>query len=209
MSEADRYEAERAEAERARQEAEVLREEHEIRRRIGEGGPDQHVPGNVMPGRVEAEAERAAAEARRRSMRRFYLKIATAVALPLAFVALIPALIGIYLVDKEAEERTAENRTLIARLEKAEREQAEAADARRADFTRADVLVCRAVEKLKAGERARAQESYRRLDETLALLGIRRTPAIEERALQDLDRSLRRYRSTNCGELPSVNPDGG
>jgi len=100
-------------AEQKRQDAELLREEHEVRRRIGEGGPDQHVEGNLAQGRVEAEAARVVAEEHRRDLRKFYLKMATAIALPLAFIALIPAMVGLYLVQKEADQRVTENRKAL------------------------------------------------------------------------------------------------
>lgn len=100
------------EAERQRAEAEEERNRREELRRIGEGGPEQHIPGNVLPGRVEAEEERVANEARRADLRRFYAKMATTVAFPLAFIALIPALVGLYLLDQEVDRRTTANRAL-------------------------------------------------------------------------------------------------
>jgi hypothetical protein len=63
--------------------------------------------------RVTAEDSRVSAETKRADTRSFYLKTATAIALPLAFIALIPSLIGIYLVQKEADHRTTENRKAI------------------------------------------------------------------------------------------------
>ena len=91
-------------AELARQDAEAERNRREELRRIGEGGPEQHIPGNVLPGRVEAEAERVAAEERRSSVRRFYLKLAATLALPLAFIALVPAIVGLVYVGSVAKE---------------------------------------------------------------------------------------------------------
>jgi len=88
------------EAERAREEAEAAREAREDRRRIAEGGPDQHVPGNVaLYGRVEAEADR------QRSARVMYQRVAVLIALPLALVALIPSVVGLVLLGREIEHR--------------------------------------------------------------------------------------------------------
>lgn len=102
----------RQEAEALREAAELERERREELRRIGEGGPEQHVPGSVQTGRVEAEE-------RRTSVRGFYLRLATSVALPLAFLALLPSLVGIYLLNDQAAEnraRIAENRAALAYL---------------------------------------------------------------------------------------------
>jgi len=64
-------------------------------------------------GRVHAEEERELAEKNRTDVRGFYLKTAAIIAMPLAFVALIPSLIGIYLVQRETDKRTSENRAAI------------------------------------------------------------------------------------------------
>lgn len=87
-------------AERSREEAEAAREEREDRRRIAEGGPDQHVAGNVqMYGRVEAEEER------KRNARVVYQRVSLLIALPLALVALVPSLLGLYLLHREVNHR--------------------------------------------------------------------------------------------------------
>jgi hypothetical protein len=100
----------REDAERGRVSAETERERREALRRIGEGGPEQHVPGHAFSeeGRVEAEAGRVAAEERRSDLRHFYARIAASIALPLAFIALLPALVGIWMVDNEGERLDAE-----------------------------------------------------------------------------------------------------
>lgn len=94
MSEIDRQEAER-------QEAETEREQHELRRRIAEGGPDNHVPGQSsdVSGRQEAEL------VREERLRKIYPRIAVLVALPIALISLIPSMVGIYLVDRETDAR--------------------------------------------------------------------------------------------------------
>lgn len=100
----------RVQAEEARVEAEVEREQHEVRRRIAEGGPDQHVPGNVETGRVEAE------EKRQQNARKLYGRVAALIALPLAFVSLIPSVVGLVLLKREVDNRcrdSAVNRTAI------------------------------------------------------------------------------------------------
>jgi hypothetical protein len=111
-------ERERVEAELGRASAETERERREDLRRIGEGGPEQHVPGHVTneQGRVEAEEGRVAAEEKRADVRHFYTKLAASIALPLAFIALIPALVGIWMVDNETDERIAANRQHIQEL---------------------------------------------------------------------------------------------
>ncbi len=119
-------EAARQKAEEGRVEAEVERVEHEVERRVAEGG-EQAV---VEQGRIEAEIEREStsatrvaaergrveaegrrevsesdrvlAEEKRGSLRAFYAKLGTFVALPIAFIALLPALVGIYLVNNQA-----------------------------------------------------------------------------------------------------------
>jgi hypothetical protein len=104
----------------ARKAAEREREAHEISRRIAEGGPDQHVPGNVEEGRVEAEAGRvkaeearvvaatAAAVAVRRDRGVFLKRWGILVALAIAFVSLIPSLVGLFLIDREIQHRCSE-----------------------------------------------------------------------------------------------------
>lgn len=67
--------------------------------------------------RVEAEDERVEAEVKRASVRLFYVKLAGVVALPMAFIALLPALVGIYLVRSESQARSTENRALIEKIE--------------------------------------------------------------------------------------------
>jgi hypothetical protein len=108
-------EREREEAELGRASAETERERREDLRRIGEGGPEQHVPGHVTneQGRVEAEEGRVAAEEKRADVRHFYTKLAASIALPLAFIALIPALVGIWMLDNETDERISQNSMLV------------------------------------------------------------------------------------------------
>ncbi len=115
-------ERERQDAEGLRVVAEIERERREELRRISEGGPEQHVPGNVQTGRVEAEAQRVVSEQGRIGVRGFYLRLAGLVALPLAFVALLPAIVGLILLNNQAEQtRTIarENRRTIEQQERA------------------------------------------------------------------------------------------
>lgn len=103
----------RVQAEEARVAAELEREERENRRRIAEGGPDQHVEGNEMLfGRVEAEEKREA------NLRKWLGRYATLIALAVAFIALIPSLVGgIFLyhtvqkLDREIEVRCGDGET--------------------------------------------------------------------------------------------------
>lgn len=62
---------------------------------------------------------------------------------------------------------------------------------------------CQEIEALKKSNRDRALEAYRNLDQTLELLNLERTPAIEERAKQDRDTALRRFAAKPC---PRPNP---
>ena len=95
----------RVQAEEARVEAERLREERENRRRIAEGGPDQHVPGNTMlHGRVEAEKEREA------TLRQWMIKYAMVIAMVVALVSLIPSLFGITLLYREIDQRCVDSK---------------------------------------------------------------------------------------------------
>lgn len=101
----------RVQAEEGRVEAEAEREEQENRRRIAEGGPDQHVPGNTMlHGRVEAEAVREA------NLRKWLKRYATIIALTVALIALIPSAVGLVLLKREVNHRCTDaalNRTAV------------------------------------------------------------------------------------------------
>lgn len=57
---------------------------------------------------------------------------------------------------------------------------------------------CTEIELLKKANRDRAVEDYRRLDQTLELLKLERTPAIVERAKKDRDTALRRFAPNSC-----------
>lgn len=163
-------ERERQIAEEARQAAEVERERREELRRIGEGGPEQHVPGNVQTGRVEAEAQRVVAEQDRVGMRAFYLRVTGLLALPVAFIALIPALVGVWLLDRETDARISENRALAG------------------EGVRAHDALCI----LRDDLRRRADDTEKFIDEIDR--GVR--PAISGISRADLLRSLEARRST-------------
>lgn len=188
----------RQEAEKHREEAEALREEHEIRRRIGEGGPDQHVPGNTEGGRIEAEAKRETAEALRSNIRKFYLKLAGIIALPLAFIAIIPALIGLYLVDREIDDRTTANRILIANLQEQNRQNNKTRAQLLRGLKRADFSACVQVENLKSQNREKARESYERRFQSYRILTLEPTPELEQLALGNLTRELERNKAIVC-----------
>lgn len=64
----------------------------------------------------------------------------------------------------------------------------------------ADEIACREVEVLKNAERQRAIDSYNNLDQTLKLLKLKRTPEIEQRALNDRNTALKRFASENCDQ---------
>jgi len=88
-------------SERARVDAEKKRHDLELRRRIAEGGPDQHVEGNIEPGRYEAELERVAAEEvrvgaevdRQDAASDVYRRVTTLWAMRFALIFLIPVLV--------------------------------------------------------------------------------------------------------------------
>ena len=98
-------EVSRVDAESDRDDAEIERARAALSRREAEKE------------RVVAETDRVAEEDKRRSVRFFYAKLAGVLALPLAFVALLPAVIGIYLVNAESKKRSTENRQLIEQNE--------------------------------------------------------------------------------------------
>ena len=110
----DAAEEERARVSLSRREAEKERVAAEESRQDAE----QNGREVAEVGRVEAEEARVAAEKKRSGIRLFYLKIAAAIALPMAFVALLPAGVGIYLVIRENErlDREIERRCDDARL---------------------------------------------------------------------------------------------
>lgn len=190
-------EQERQKSERIREEHEAERMRREDLRRIGEGGPEQHVLGNIKPGRVEAEIGRQKAETTRSRNR----------GITLAFIMLLPALVGLYLVDRESEIRATENRELIIQLEIQAKQLVEQRDETRRLFRRADLQLCRQSEKLKTQNRIDAQRSFNNLDQTLAVLQLERTPEIERLAKENLERDLRRNmpREGGCQSLPSIN----
>jgi hypothetical protein len=76
-----------------------------------------------------AEKGRVDAENKRASHRHFYAKMAATFALPLAFIALIPALIGIWMVDNETDARISANRAHIAGIDAVAARGAEAHEA--------------------------------------------------------------------------------
>lgn len=57
---------------------------------------------------------------------------------------------------------------------------------------------CLEIENLKQGFREDAIRDYNRLNETLRLLKLERTPQIEKRALADRDRKLKKYAAKSC-----------
>jgi hypothetical protein len=57
---------------------------------------------------------------------------------------------------------------------------------------------CLEIQGLKAEFRAEANESYRNLGRTLRVLGIERTPEIEELARRQRDRKLKRFAPRKC-----------
>lgn len=71
-------------------------------------------------------------------------------------------------------------------------------------FKRADVRLCRTQELLKAQNRAEARRSFRRLDETLALLQLEKSPTIIAAARAEKERKLKLNapHKGGCGKLP-------
>lgn len=57
---------------------------------------------------------------------------------------------------------------------------------------------CKEIEALKYQFRIDAIEDYNRLEETLRLLKLERTPEIEERARRDKDTVLKRFQQGTC-----------
>lgn len=140
--------------------------------------------------------------------REILARIVLAITLRVALLCVIPLLIAIGLAVHESRARSDANRELIAA-------NAEIRLRLVRGFKRSDVLNCRAAEKLKEQNRAEAKRDYRRLDETLGLLGIPHTPAIEARALEELQTKLRRNKKRvgpgryGCGDLPPRFGEGG
>jgi hypothetical protein len=61
-----------------------------------------------------------------------------------------------------------------------------------------NTVQCQEIEDLKMQFREDAIEDYNRLDETLRLLKLKRTPELEARAKGDRDRVLRRFKEGTC-----------
>ena len=57
---------------------------------------------------------------------------------------------------------------------------------------------CMEIEKLKAAYRAEALENYRKLDQNLRLLNIKKTPEIVAAARKTRDAKLRRFAARSC-----------
>lgn len=57
---------------------------------------------------------------------------------------------------------------------------------------------CLEIEKLKKGFRVQAIKQFNQLDQTLALLNLKKTPAIVRRATQDRDQTLHTYKAKGC-----------
>lgn len=77
----------------------------------------------------------------------------------------------------------------------------EAAEIRRdlfRELERADLRLCLTQEKLKTQNRTDAKENFSRLDENLELLQIPKTPAIVQRARENLERDLKRNAPAEC-----------
>jgi hypothetical protein len=67
-------------------------------------------------------------------------------------------------------------------------------------INRVNFGVCSELENLKRAERQDALERFAQLDETLKLLGIKKTPMIVDRAEADRDRALERFKEKPCPE---------
>ena len=67
---------------------------------------------------------------------------------------------------------------------------------------------CLEIEKLKTAQRQRALDDFAKLDETLALLHLKKTKAIVARATADRDSILKRYARDACPRKVKV-PTGG
>lgn len=65
---------------------------------------------------------------------------------------------------------------------------------------------CLEIEKLKTNVRQTAIDNFNKLDATLALLHIKKTPAIVARAREDRDHALKAYAAEAC---PRPVPTGG
>jgi hypothetical protein len=135
-------------------------------------------------------------------------RIVNVVALRTAMLCLIPVLVAIGFSVHEARVRSADNRALIADAVRTRERIVRG-------FKRTDVLTCRVAETLKEQNRAEAKRNFARLDQTLALFGIPKTPAVEARALSDLREALDRNRrglgggQYGCGDLPPKFGEGG
>ena len=71
------------------------------------------------------------------------------------------------------------------------REQRAADRAQRIEF-------CGEIENLKAAQRAQARQNYARLDETLKLLHVKKTPRVVRVARRNRDEELRRFAAKPC-----------
>lgn len=65
---------------------------------------------------------------------------------------------------------------------------------------------CQEIEALKKSNRDKALESYRKLDQTLELLQLEKTPAIVTRAKHDRDTALRRFSAKPCPRPANLPP---
>lgn len=95
--------------------------------------------------------------------RELVLRVAAVLAIPLCFVVLIPTVIGIVLVEREAKTRSKENRALIVRMDT------------RVDVERAALVlfVCTSLNIQDQAQTRTAPEYMRRFGEILADLGAR------------------------------------
>lgn len=65
-------------------------------------------------------------------------------------------------------------------------------------FAAVTLADCLEIEKLKTNVRQQAIEDYANLDSTLALLNLKKTPAIVKRATSDRDHKLKVYAAEAC-----------
>jgi len=173
---ADALEKLATEAETTRVASEAKRQTQEKDRRIAEGGPQ--APGDDETGRVEAETGRQEAETRRVLRdQRLLPRISLLVALPFALVAVVPVVVGLVLIQREAANRT--------------------------EALKAQSLAnCRAIESIKTEGRIEAKADFDRLPDTFRALGLEYTAAYQKITQAALRRKLVRFAADTCPQKP-------
>lgn len=148
------------------------------------------------------------------------VRVALILAIPLAFVVLIPSLLGVGLAVHESRQRSHQNAVLIGRLEtalgqvkKIQQEQTNARVQNRARFADSDIQICKTTENLKSALRSIVRFDVQATRLTIQQLGLDPDTG---RGKQLFDRSKQasvvaenklKPRKNGCLSLPSVHAD--